>query len=498
MPFILAIDQGTTSSRSILFRTTGILEASAQQEFPQYYPHPAWVEHEAGEIWQSQYQTIRDVLRQQNISHREIAAIGITNQRETTVIWDRRTGKPVHRAIVWQDRRTADLCAQLSQQGVENQIRRKTGLLLDPYFSATKIAWILDQDSSLRKRAEQGELAFGTVDSWLVWQLTKGKKHITDPSNASRTLLFNLQRMDWDEELLELFRIPRALLPQVVDTSGMLATCALEELDGVPICALAGDQQAALFGQACFQPGTAKNTYGTGCFLLWQSGSQPILSDNRLLTTVGWKIGNQVSYALEGSIFMGGAIVQWLRDGLGMIESSSDIEPLARSVESTQDLYLVPAFTGLGAPWWDPHARGLLIGLTRGTQRGHIARAALEAIAFQVHDVLQAMQKDTGRPLQELRVDGGASANHLLLQFQSDLLNVSVHRPWITETTAWGAASLAGLGIGIWSSLEEVEKLWQAGASFSPQMDTDVRNNHLVGWQEAVSRSRQWANHTPL
>lgn len=498
MPLILALDQGTTSSRSILFRQNGDIVAVAQQEFPQYYPRPGWVEHDATEILNSQLQTIHEILKNPEVDPKQIIAAGITNQRETTVLWDRASGKPVAPAIVWQDRRTAELCEQLKQQGKEALFREKTGLLLDPYFSGTKLAWLLQQNPELKPRAERGELAFGTIDSWLAWNLTDRQQHVTDPSNASRTLLFNIHSCEWDAELLDILGIPSQVLPSIVDTSGVVGNLtAIPELSHIPIASMVGDQQAALFGQACFHPGMAKNTYGTGCFLLWQLGDQPILSENRLLTTIGWKIGNQVSYALEGSIFMGGAIVQWLRDGLGIISRSSEIEALAQTVTDTQGLYLVPAFTGLGAPYWDPHARGILVGITRATNKAHIARAALEAICYQTCDVLQAMQKDIGGNLSELRVDGGASNNNLMIQFQSDLLNVPVVRPPVLETTAWGAASLAGLAVGLWSSFDELEANWRADSHFQPQMDTELRSKHLHEWQRAVDRSRLWNQSEP-
>lgn len=493
MPFLLALDQGTTSSRSILFQKNGDVVAIAQKEFTQHYPHSGWVEHDATEILESQLWTVEEVLRKSGVSPAQIVAAGITNQRETTVVWDRGTGQPIGPAIVWQDRRTAPLCQELVNQEMESLFREKTGLLLDPYFSGTKLAWILNQSSTLRQQAEAGKLAFGTIDSWLTWNLTGGKQHVTDPSNASRTLLFNIHTLDWDDELLRILDIPREILPRIVDTSGVLGNIeTVPSLSHVPIAALVGDQQAALFGQACFHPGMAKNTYGTGCFLLWQLGNQPILSQNRLLTTVGWKIGDQVSYALEGSIFMGGAIVQWLRDGLGILKHSSEVEALARTVEHTDGLYLVPAFTGLGAPHWDPHARGLMIGMTRATHKGHLALAALEAIGFQSCDVLEAMEKDIGHRLSELRVDGGASNNDLLIQFQCDLLNVPVVRPFSLETTAWGAASLAGLAVNLWPSCEALEHNWRAESRFECQTSPEQRDTRIHHWRRAVDRSRLW------
>jgi glycerol kinase len=490
--FILALDQGTTSSRSILFDATGTPVASAQREFAQHFPHSGWVEHDAEEIWATQAATIAEVLARADVSPAEVAAIGITNQRETTVLWDRRTGRPVAPAIVWQDRRTADHCRQLQAEGLEPEVARRTGLVLDPYFSGTKLAWLLEHVPDARQRAENGELAFGTIDSWLVWKLSHGERHVTDVSNASRTLLLNIATAEWDEFMLERLRIPRAVLPQIVPSSLTRdAPVAALGRHTVPIAGIAGDQQAALFGQACFEPGMAKNTYGTGCFLLMNTGTTPLVSSNRLLTTIAWQTTGR-RYALEGAVFVGGAVVQWLRDGLGIIERSADIEALAASVPDAGGMYLVPAFTGLGSPHWDAYARGTMVGLSRGTTRAHIARAALEAIAFQSAEVLLAMQRDARHPLIELRVDGGATANDLLMQFQADVLGVPVVRPQVTETTALGAAYLAGLGTGFWSSPAEVAANWRAERRFEPAMSRDEAATRLARWTQAVDRSRSW------
>ncbi len=491
--FVLALDQGTTSSRALLFDRDGRVVSRAQREFTQHFPQPGWVEHDAREIWESQRATLSDALRAANARAGELAAIGITNQRETTVLWDRTTGAPVAPAIVWQDRRTAAACEHLRAAGLESEFTERTGLLLDPYFSGTKLAWLLDHVPGARARAERGDLAFGTVDSWLAWNLSAGREHITDATNASRTLLCNLESGDWDERLLNLLRIPRACLPRIVPSC--LADAGINvTLDGVPIplAGIAGDQHAALFGQACFRPGMAKSTYGTGCFALMNTGERPMRSRNRLLSTVAWR-RERTSYALEGSVFMGGATVQWLRDGLGLIDRSDDIEALAASVPDTGDVYLVPAFTGLGAPQWDAAARGTLLGMTRGTTRAHDARAALEAIAFQTADLIAAMESDAGRPLTELRVDGGAARNDLLLQFQADLLGVRVLRPRITETTAFGAAALAGLATGFWQSLEEIGAIWQLEKCFEPAMDRASAAERRARWQQAVERARGWA-----
>ena len=490
--FILALDQGTTSSRSLLFDAAGKVVALAQQEFTQFFPQPGWVEHDAREIHATQRATIAEVLGKAGISARQIAAVGITNQRETTVLWDRASGEPVAPAIVWQDRRTAPDCAQLRAAGHEPEVARRTGLLFDPYFSGTKLAWLLDHVPGARARAERGELAFGTIDSWLLFKF--GGRHVTDATNASRTLLYNLHTGDWDDWLLGLLRVPRACLPEIVDTCLDAQSAITIDLDGIelPVTGIAGDQQAALFGQACTQPGMAKNTYGTGCFALTNTGSIPHVSHHRLLTTVAWRRG-ACQFALEGGVFMGGATVQWLRDGLGIIERSDEIEVLAASVADTGDVYLVPAFAGLGAPQWDSAARGTIVGMTRGTTRAHIARAALESIAFQTADLIEAMQQDCGQPLAELRVDGGAARNDLLLQFQSDLLGVPVLRPVNTETTAFGAAAFAGLGIGLWQSQGEVASLWRLDKRFEPRLERDAVMGRRARWRQAVERSRDWA-----
>jgi len=494
--YILALDQGTTSSRSLIFDQAGRVVAQAQREFTQYFPQPGWVEHDAQEIWETQRITMLEALRTAHLAPRDIAAIGITNQRETTVLWERATGTPVAPAIVWQDRRTAAACEQLRARGLEPEIAAATGLLLDPYFSATKLAWLLDQIPGARVRAQQGELAFGTVDSWLLYKLSAHRCHVTDATNASRTLLFNLRDSNWDERLLELFRIPRACLPEVVDSCLPRDAAPLIELapgePAIPVTGIAGDQHAALFGQCCFHPGMVKNTYGTGCFALMFTGSAPTASRHRLLSTVAWRRGVS-RYALEGGVFMGGATIQWLRDGLGLIERSSDVEALAASVADTGDVYLVPAFAGLGAPQWDAYARGTIVGLTRGSNRAHIARAALESIAFQTADLIDAMHRDAGCAVTELRVDGGAARNNLLLQFQADLLGVPVLRPVNTETTAFGAAALAGLGAGLWQSEAELASLWSLERRFDPQMNATESTSRRARWQDALARSRNWA-----
>lgn len=492
--FVLALDQGTTSSRAILFDRQGRLCGVSQQPFAQFYPQPGWVEQDAEEIWQSQLAVARAVLRENGVAAGQVAAVGIANQRETTVLWDRRTGQALAPVIVWQDRRTAGQCEALSAAGYGELFEQRTGLRLDPYFSGTKLAWLLDHIPGARQRSEKGELAFGTVDSWLAWKLTGGRAHVTDPSNASRTLLFDIRLGAWDGELLARLDIPAALLPQVVDSSAVVANIDTEWLGGeIPLAGLAGDQQAATFGQVCLERGMAKNTYGTGCFLLMNAGRQAVPSRHRLLSTVGWRCGRQTTYLLEGSVFMGGAVVQWLRDGLGMVASAAEIEPLAASVADSGGVYLVPAHTGLGAPYWDPHARGALLGLTRGSGRAQIARAALEAIAFQSAEVLIAMEQDAGHPLAELRVDGGAAANDLLLQIQADLLGVPVVRPTITETTALGAAYLAGLAVGFWQDADELGALWQVDRRFEPGRSADWRATALAGWRRAVQRSLRWA-----
>ena len=491
MPFVLALDQGTTSSRAIVFDRRGRARGVAQQEFTQHFPSPGWVEHDPRDLWTTTRRTALAALAEANLTARDIAAIGLTNQRETTLLWDRRTGRPLHRAIVWQDRRTAGLCAQLKRRGLESLFRRKTGLLLDPYFSGTKLAWLLDHIPGARRRAERGELAFGTVDTWLLWQLTGGRVHATDVSNASRTLLLDLRTGDWDDGLLKILRIPREVLPEVRDSSGIFGeVTTVPALRGVPISGIAGDQQAALFGQACFRPGMAKNTYGTGCFLLLHTGTKPVASRHHLLTTIAWRIGGKTEYALEGSVFIGGAVVQWLRDGLGLIAQSSDVEKLAATVPDNGGVYLVPAFAGLGAPHWDASARGIVTGLTRGSTAGHLARAALESIACQSADLLGAMEADCGRKLRELRVDGGATVNNGLMQFQADLLRVPVVRPRTTETTALGAAYLAGLAVGFWKSRAEIAALWSVGRVFRPEAPSAAMRRLQAGWHTAVARAK--------
>jgi glycerol kinase len=491
--YVLALDQGTTSSRAILFSEEGAPVSVAQREFRQIFQQPGWVEHDPREILSSQREVAREALRNARVSLKDVMAIGITNQRETTIVWDRQSGEPLYNAIVWQDRRTADLCTELREVGAESLVRERTGLLIDPYFSGTKLAWLLDTIPDARRRAELGELAFGTVDTWLVWHLTGNRTHVTDPSNASRTLLYNIHMGDWDEELMRLLRVPRAILPDVLPSSHAFGMLPAGEL-GEPliIAGIAGDQQAAMFGQACHRPGMAKNTYGTGCFMLLHTGDAAVRSSSGLVATACAQV-QQKEYALEGSVFIGGAVVQWLRDGLEFFKSSSEIEVLANSVLDSGDVFVVPAFTGLGAPHWDPNARGAIVGLTRGTTRAHIARAALEAIAFQSAEVLEAMQKDAHKPLTELRVDGGAAANDLLMQFQADLLGVPVLRPRILETTALGAAYLAGLTVDLWKSREELASHWQLDRRFEPRMDSAKRSDLMQRWRDAVQRSRNWA-----
>ena len=499
MSFILALDQGTTSSRAILFDQAGAIRASAQQEFPQLFPQTGWVEHDPLEIWSSQLAVARAALARTGLTTGDVAAIGITNQRETAIIWDRRSGEPIHNAIVWQDRRTAGFCDDLKRAGHGDLITRKTGLVIDAYFSGSKIRWLLDHVPGARERARRGELAFGTVDTWLLWKLTGGALHCTEPSNASRTLLFNLHTGAWDEELLRLLDVPRELLPEVRSSSAVFGETAPDLFGArVPISGIAGDQQAALFGQSCFSRGLAKNTYGTGCFMLMNTGTQPVASRHQLLTTVAWQTGAQTDYALEGSVFVAGAVVQWLRDGLGLIQSSADVEALAASVPDCGGVYLVPAFAGLGAPHWDQYARGTITGLTRGTTAGHIARAALEGIAFQVADVLEVMQADSGFPVPELRVDGGAAANNLLMQFQADLLQVPIVRPKVAETTALGAACLAGLAVGFWKDRAEVSKAWQPERTFEPAMSPDEVAHRRSRWAEALNRAREWEERTRI
>jgi glycerol kinase len=494
MKHILALDQGTTSSRAIVFAEDGSVRAQAQQEFRQIFPQPGWVEHDPGDIWASQLRVARRALAQAGLKAADIAALGIANQRETVIVWERKSGQPVHNAIVWQDRRTADACANLKRRGKSNAVRRKTGLVLDPYFSATKLAWLLDSVPGLRLRAERGELAFGTVDSWLAWKLSGGALHITDVSNASRTLLYDIHASDWDDALLSLFRIPRALLPQVLPSSCVYGESARNVFGTpVPVAGIGGDQQAALFGQACHARGMAKNTYGTGCFMLLNTGARAVPSRHGLLTTRCAQRGSKPQYALEGSVFIAGAVVQWLRDGLGIIRASNEIEALAASVQDAGGVYLVPAFSGLGAPHWDPYARGTMLGLTRGTTRAHIARAALEAIAFQSAEVLHAMQKDATMRLKELRVDGGAAANDMLMQFQADILGVPVVRPKVLETTALGAAYLAGLATGVWKDTAEIGRQWAAGRRFEPAMKRAEAAERMAGWTRALKRSKDWA-----
>ena len=493
MSAILALDQGTTSSRAIVFDEAGQVLGSAQQELTQIYPQSGWVEQDAEEIWSTQLVTARAALAQAGLSAEHIAAIGITNQRETTVVWECATGRPIANAIVWQDRRTAGLCEQLRVQGVEALFTGRTGLQLDSYFSGTKVRWLLDHVEGARARADKGALAFGTVDTWLIWKLTGGRVHATDVSNASRTMMFNIHTRDWDDKLLGLLRVPRALLPKVVDSSAVCGECDSAHFGrGIPIAGIAGDQQSALFGQQCTRSGMVKNTYGTGCFMLMHTGTRPVDSHNRLLTTVAWKIGETVEYALEGSVFIAGAAVQWLRDGLGIIRASGEVEALARTVVDTGGVYLVPAFAGLGAPYWDPHARGTIVGMSRGTTAAHIARATLDSIAYQTADVLEAMHADSGIAVTELRVDGGATQNDLLMQFQADVLGVPVVRPKIYETTALGAAYLAGLAVGFWKSTDALAAQWQLDRRFEPAMSAARRAALKAGWAKAVKRSRAW------
>ena len=489
MKYVLALDQGTTSSRAVLFDRVGQIKALAQKEFKQIFPQAGWVEHDPEELWSSQLQVAKEII--DGVDKTDIFTIGITNQRETTVIWDKTTGKTIYNAIVWQDRRTAYMTDQLKIDGLEQIFQSKTGLVLDPYFSGTKVKWILDNIEGARAKAEQGKLAFGTVDAWLVWNLTDGRHHITDVTNASRTLLYNIHELSWDSELLDILDIPTSILPEVVSSSTVYGSTA-KKLFGfeIPISGIAGDQQAALFGQNCIKPGMVKNTYGTGCFVLMNTGGKPIKSGQNLLTTIAWQLSDKVEYALEGSVFVGGAVVQWLRDGLGIIKSSSEIEDIASQVNKTEGVYLVPAFSGLGAPYWDPHARGTIVGITRGTTHSHIARAALESIAYQSFDLLKAMEADSGIQLEQLRVDGGAAVNNLLMQFQADLLGVSVIRPKITETTALGAAYLAGLSVGFWEDWDEISGQWQTERKFEPVMSKDEIKTLYSGWLNAVEKSK--------
>ena len=491
--YILALDQGTTSSRAIVFDQQGNIRRTAQKEFRQIFPKPGWVEHDATEIWSTQIGVAQEAITGAGLKASDIAAIGMTNQRETTVVWDRKTGKPIHNAIVWQDRRTAGFCDQLRAQGHTETFQQKTGLLIDAYFSGTKVKWILDNVAGARERAEKGELAFGTVDSWLIFNLSGGSLHLTDATNASRTLLYNIHTGEWDDELLALLDVPRAMLPEVRSSSEVYGETA-EGLLGarIKIAGIAGDQQAATFGQACLERGMAKNTYGTGCFMLMNTAQEAVPSRNKLLTTVAWQLGAERTYALEGSVFVAGAVVQWLRDGLGIIRSSSEVEALARTVDSSEGVVLVPAFVGLGAPYWDSYARGTLHGLTRGTTKAHIARAALDSIAFQSAELLEAMGQDSGAPLKELRVDGGASNNDLMMQFQADILGVPVVRPKVTETTALGAAYLAGLAVGYWGSTADITAQWQVDRTFEPNMESAEREALMSRWRKAVERSREW------
>ena len=488
--YILALDQGTSSSRAIVFDQKGTPCAVAQKEFRQIFPQSGWVEHDPHEIWSSQASVIAEAITMMDINGLNLAGIGITNQRETTIVWDSETEEPIYNAIVWQDRRTSDYCDELKNQGLTDTIRQKTGLIIDAYFSATKIKWILDNVPGARKRAERGKQMFGTVDTWLIWRLTRGEIHVTDVSNASRTMLFNINTLDWDQELLDLFGIPRSMMPEVKSSSEIYGhTKTTIFAHKVPISGIAGDQQAALFGQMCTEPGMVKNTYGTGCFLLMNSGEKPILSKNNLITTVAWKIGDKVNYALEGSIFVGGSVVQWLRDGLGVINSSSEVEELASRVPDTNGVYFVPALTGLGAPWWDQYARGTIVGISRGTNTAHIARAALEGIAYQTMDITAAMSRDAGIPLKELKVDGGASRNNLLMQFQADILGTRVIRPQVVETTAMGAAYLAGLAVGYWSSIDDIRKQWQIDRIFEPSWEQEKIDDAKAHWADAVKRT---------
>ncbi len=491
--YILALDQGTTSCRAVIFDKKGSIISVAQKEFTQYFPQPGWVEHDPVEIWSKQIDIAAESLTNKTLNGNDIAAIGITNQRETVVVWDRKTGKPVYNAIVWQDRRTAEYCDELKEKGKEDLIREKTGLVIDAYFSGTKIKWILDNVEGVRERAENGELMFGTIDSWLIWNLTKGELHVTDVTNACRTLIFNIQTMEWDDELLELFTIPKSMLPEVKQSSEVYGhTTKSLFVNEIPIAGIAGDQQAALFGQMCTKSGMVKNTYGTGCFMLMNIGEKPIASKNNLLTTVAWKINGKTNYAFEGSVFIAGAVVQWLRDSLKVIKTSGDVEKLAASVESSEGVYFVPAFTGLGAPHWDQYAKGTIFGLTRGSTDAHIARAALESIAYQTMDILKSMEADSGININELRVDGGATVNDLLMQFQADVLNTVTVRPQIIETTVMGAAYLAGLAVGYWKDLEEIQEIWQADVHYKPDPDREKFEDGIKGWKKAVDALQYW------
>ena len=493
--FILSFDQGTTSSRAIVFDKQGSVVSVSQKEFTQIFPKPGWVEHDANEIWYTQLSVATEAVAKAGLSVKDIAAIGITNQRETTVVWDRQTHQPIYNAIVWQDRRTAAYCDEIKQQGYVKDIQQRTGLIVDAYFSATKLKWLLDNIEGAKAKAENGELCFGTIDSWLLFKLTNGKVHKTDVTNASRTMLYNINTLQWDEEMLRLFDIPTSLLPEVCSSSEIYGyTDQVLTAAKIPVCGVAGDQQAALFGQMCIQPGMVKNTYGTGCFMLMNTGTTPVISTNNLLTTIAWKIGNEINYALEGSVFIAGAAVQWLRDGLKVIQSSAEVEKLASSVEDNGGVYFVPAFAGLGAPYWNQHARGTITGITRGTTSGHIAKATLESIAFQTMDVLAAMNADSNLSVKEIRVDGGATINNMLMQFQSDMLKCTVIRPEITETTALGAAYLAGLAIGLWKDINEIQHYWKAEREFYPAMKNEIRDNHLKNWNRAIKAAKIWAD----
>ena len=493
--YILALDQGTTSSRSMVFDKQGNVISVAQKEFKQIFPQPGWVEHDAEEIWSTQFGTMAEAVAKANITMKQIAGIGITNQRETTVVWERSTGQPICNAIVWQDRRTAAFCDELKAANLNGFIKEKTGLVIDAYFSASKLKWILDNVTGARKKAENGELAFGTVDSWLIWKMTGGQVHVTDVSNASRTMLLNIHTAEWDDELLKIFTVPGSMLPEVKPSSKIYGVTGNIIPDSrLPIAGIAGDQQAALFGQMCTQPGMVKNTYGTGCFMLMNTGTKAVASKNNLLTTIAWKIENEIEYALEGSIFIAGAVVHWLRDGLKIIRTSQEVEELSADVPDAGGVYLVPAFAGLGAPHWNQHARGTIFGLTRGSSNAHIAKAALDSIAYQTYDVLKAMEADAGINIAELRVDGGATVNNALMQFQSDILNCKVVRPKITETTALGAAYLAGLAVGYWKNIGEIQQQWQVDKNFSPSLNEEKRDELLKGWQRAVRASVSWAD----
>ena len=492
--YILALDQGTTSSRSMLFDKQGNIISVAQKEFKQIFPKPGWVEHDANEIWSTQFGTMAEAVAKAHITMKQVAGIGITNQRETTVVWDRKTGQPVYHAIVWQDRRTASYCDELKAAGHASMIQQKTGLIIDAYFSATKLKWILDNVEGARNKAEHGELAFGTIDTWLTWKMTNGEVHVTDVSNASRTMLFNIHTLQWDEELLKLFNIPLSVLPEVKPSSKIYGVTGNIIPDSrIPISGIAGDQQAALFGQMCTQPGMVKNTYGTGCFMLMNTGEKVIASKNNLLTTIAWQLNDKTEYALEGSVFIAGAVVQWLRDELKIIRNSGEVENLAAQVNDSEGVYFVPAFAGLGAPYWNQHARGTIFGLTRGSNTAHIAKAALDSIAYQTYDVLKSMEADAGISIKELRVDGGATVNDSLMQFQSDILNNKVVRPKITETTALGAAYLAGLAVGYWNDIKEIQEQWQVDKEFSSVMEKEKRIDLINGWQRAVKASVAWA-----